>query len=71
MIPATYTAASDFNNGFAVVSRDEKQIIINASGDITTIVPNKIKMEPLNNGYWLKTFLKNSKGKQISISNEL
>ncbi len=43
MIPATYTAASDFNNGFAVVSRDEKQIIINASGDITTIVPNKNK----------------------------
>ncbi|WP_253220487.1 WG repeat-containing protein [Klebsiella pneumoniae] len=70
VIPATYTAASDFNNGFAVVSRDEKQII-NASGDITTIVPNKIKMEPLNNGYWLKTFLKNSKGKQISISNEI
>ncbi|HBX9480330.1 TPA: WG repeat-containing protein, partial [Klebsiella pneumoniae] len=27
--------------------------------------------EPLNNGYWLKTFLKNSKGKQISISNEI
>ncbi|HBW8767136.1 TPA: WG repeat-containing protein, partial [Klebsiella pneumoniae] len=26
---------------------------------------------PLNNGYWLKTFLKNSKGKQISISNEI